>query len=399
MLSTMIRRVASGRLAGELGGGNGGSPTEQDAPDNTTEAFGAALVLEGAVGIENPLSNRERGGLYSQIIGMAVGVWLLLLAPHAGELFGGGDDEIQTTAAITSVREVTNRDDDHGTRTSYYPTVRFVDAQTGNAYVFESNVGYGQSPDIGDEVNVAYAPNNPGGAMQVSSWGKYVAPGIRIFALVLLAGCAITALLRIAALFVGIRLLRKSRAERRAAGDTRSTFAVLRDEAGTHVSPRAIGAMIAAHSLFGLERPGDGENSRLGIFGTLGLGVLFALLIPLGFFIATQTGYVGDNLTAQGVVVRADNFESVIQYEDPSGDTWQLVDRTSKTRAVGNEVLVTFAADQPDRAFIVQRGAGLWLWFFVGLGVVGVLAMVPRFVFQLLALVVGVAMIVRPRSG
>lgn len=411
MFKSLLRQVIGSQITermnstGQAGQSGLGSLLNGETTAATDEAIGATLVLEGAVGIENPLSNRERGGLYSALISLLAAIGLFIWAPLLGAVFTGAEGDIRTQATVVSVEErITveeprpeDRNQQRVERTTYFPVLEFIDEQTGSQYSFVSSLGSNQRPSIGDQIDVAYAPDNPSDAIQIGRFGHLVQPAVRGAAAIIGLIALVTIALRTVALALGFRMMRKARAERRRNGDTRSTLETLRQGVDSHVSNRAVGALILAHSIFGLERPFDSENTRLGIVGTAFVGLGLAAFIPIGLFIGTQLGYVGDNPTSAGRVVDVVAGDSVIEYMDSNGNAWQLQDDTA--REIGNQVLITYDTDQPDRAFVVKRQAAALRWFFIGIGVLGILGTVPRFLFQLGGAALGIAMIVRPRAS
>ena len=397
----------------------------------TKEAAGAVLIAEGIVGIENPFTSRSRGGLYSSLIGVLVGVGLFFYAPIVGSLLTGDADDVRVDGVVVDSIEVVTTQDDGTELTMWQPVLEYVDPATESTYTYRSSNNENERPRVGDTAQMAFPAENPAGAIVVESWGQWVRRGIVALGVFIVITGITTFVMRAGALVAGFHLLRNGRAERREHGDTRSTIEVIKDSASeiigrvesgvpedarggllatlvatrrqgrngqtVHAARDVVGATLLADSLFGLEQPFDGENTRLGVVGHFMAVVVFASLIPLGVWLGNEMGYVGDRLTATGEVVEFVEERAVIEYSSPKGETFSLVEQEKGTRVIGNQLQVVFEADSPESAEIAQRGAAALRWLLIGTGVVGVLGLTPTVLLQLAGVFVGLGLLVGVR--
>ena len=398
------------------------------------EAAGAVLITEGLVGIENPFSSRTRGGLYSSAIGVLAGVGLLLFAPVVGALVTGEADDVRVDGFAVEWVENTRTNDEGERVTTFAPVYSYTEPTTGIEYLNQGSSQRNAPGQIGEVATIAFAADNPGSSIVVQPWGQWVRPGLSVIAGIIIFTSLVTVAIRSAALFVGVRMLSGGKAERRAQGDTRSTFAVIRDSASDIVQsteaampPTArgsvlsslvairregsqggtiraakdvVGATVLADSLFGLERPFDGENTRFGIFGNAFVVAFGVLLIFGGIWLSNQRGYVGDRVTAQAQVVAVDGFGlATIEYQDHSGGTWSVVENQSENRLAGQQVQVVFDPDTPEVAVVASRGAAALRWLMTGTGILVVLALFPKVLMQAAGIVLGLGLLVSGRQS
>ena len=396
------------------------------------EAAGAVLVAEGIVGIENPFNSRNRGGLYSSAIGVLAGIALLLYAPVVGVLVTGTEDDIRVDGTITEWTEGTRQNDEGETVRFWSPTYSYEDPRTGVEYLHRSSFTESAPGNTGEIGTIAFAANNPGSSIVVQPWGKWVRPGLSVVAGLIIVTSLVVVAMRLVSLVAGVHLLTSGRAERRANGDDRPVLTVIRDSASSiidqasakmpsgsrgtllsalvavrregrdsdsiHAAKDILGATVLADSLFGLERPFDGENTRLGIFGNGLLLVLCAGLAFLGVWVGNNMGYVGDRSTAAGTVVAVDFGDATIEYEDGRGRSWSIVESDSD-RLAGQQVQVVFDPDTPEVATVARRGASAIRWLLLGTGVLGVVTLIPQMLMQMAGIFIGLGLLVGARRS
>lgn len=419
----------NGSLSGDVEALTDAARAEKDdqaARSAGKEAAGALLVAEGVTGIDNPFSSRNRGGLYSSALGIIAGVGLLLYAPIAGALFTGEPDDVRVEATAVEWMETTRRNDEGEIITLWVPTFSYVDPATGITYQ-EQTAGRQLRGAIGETTPVAFDPDNPSSVVFISPRGHWVRPVVRAFGGLFIAISLGTLVIRSVALFAGLRLLTAGRAERRATGDQRSTLTVLKDSAtaiidhaganmpagsrGTVLSTLVairregrdsesiqaakdiVGATVLADSLFGLERPFDGEKKRYGIFGNIVLTAVFAALAIFGIWLGNILGYEGDRSTAVGTVVEIVGDDATIEYRDSDGQSWSIVEDDG-IRQVGQQIQVVFEQESPEVAVVATRHASALRWLLLGIGVFGVVALVPTVVMQAAGVVLGLGLLV-----
>ena len=169
-----------------------------------TQVAGAALVLDGLVGIDNPLTGRQRAGVFGALVAALVGVGVIVLAltvvkPTVGPGY------LHTTATVDHYNtSLTNG------KTEYTAVYSYLDR---NAVRHElvSSMSSSSRPTIGSVQSVAYDPEHPDNAVITSGFEgnmwKYMVGFGALFVVVGLG----TFIVRVVTLGVGIGLLLKSR--------------------------------------------------------------------------------------------------------------------------------------------------------------------------------------------
>ena len=170
-----------------------------------SKVAGAALIADGLVGIDNPLSGRKRAGLFGSMAGMFIGVLfvvigLLWLRPTVG------DNWVTTTAAATDVQVSL---DSKGSQT-YSATYTYSD-KAGVKHTIASTMSTGSRMSVGDTVDVAYDPNKPADAsitsgLQGKAWMIFAGLGA-----ILAVVSTLTLIMRVLTLWAGIALFLKGR--------------------------------------------------------------------------------------------------------------------------------------------------------------------------------------------
>ena len=169
-----------------------------------TQAAGAAMVLDGLVGIDNPLTGRQRAGIFGSLVAAAIGVGVVVLAltlvkPNIGPGY------VRTTAVVDHYNTSLNAG-----KTEYTAVYVFTDQNQVRREV-TSSISSTSRPTIGATQVVAYDPEQPENAVITSGiegnmW-KIMAGIGALFAVLGLG----TFVVRAVTLGVGVGLLLKSR--------------------------------------------------------------------------------------------------------------------------------------------------------------------------------------------
>ena len=174
-----------------------------------TQAAGAALVLDGLVGIDNPLTGRQRAGIFGSLIAAAIGVGVVVLAlsvvkPTIGPGF------LRATAVVDHFNTSLNAG-----KTEYTAVYTFTD-QNMVRHEITSSMSSSSRPTIGATETVAYDPAQPDNAVITSGFeGNMWKFMVGFGALFVLIGLG-TFIVRAITLGVGIGLLLKSRKKKSA---------------------------------------------------------------------------------------------------------------------------------------------------------------------------------------
>lgn len=189
------------------------------------------------------------------------------------------------------------------------------------------------------------------------------------------------------------------------------------DSANPHTAGqvrRAVGGVLVADGLVGLEPPTGGKKSRPGLAGALG-GILFGIaFVAVGLFTA-GLGPDTDTSTT-GTVVAVDEFEtddgrvcrltavfSVDGQEYRAGSTGRS--STNCSKVVGGSVRVDYLAADPTQSTTADPASAWFPWVFVAAGAVMSLSSLGTALLRGASIVVGMRMVsagnrmVRDRPG
>ena len=196
------------------------------------QAAGAAMVADGLFGLENPLDGKEKrvgigGALIMALFGLAFMVGGYLIGQS---MFAADDGDVVVTGVIVDFTENT-RTRDGDTSTMYSPVVEYSDPASGEVYEVSTGWSSSSRPTIGNDVEVAFSPDNPAGGKVLSQTGSWISWAVvAVGALVFLIGIG-KFLVRLATIGFGVKLFFDGRRERKEAGDDRSVVAALVDGA------------------------------------------------------------------------------------------------------------------------------------------------------------------------
>jgi hypothetical protein len=177
------------------------------------QAIGGILILDGFIGIDNPLGEKKRPGIFGTLGGMLfAGVFMLV--PHFfGSLTGINDMTGTATATVAEVGapQTTQSSDGTSSTTCSMKASYTVDGkQYSSTSTSRSSGQCGLS--VGQTVTINYNPNNP------AAWAHDVASiksvlGIFFWAgVVVLIASIVTFVIRLLSIIFGWKLLRKGRA-------------------------------------------------------------------------------------------------------------------------------------------------------------------------------------------
>ncbi len=187
------------------------------------QAAGAAMVADGLFGLENPLDGKEkRVGIVGALIMAGVGLILMAGAYLIGRSFQADAGDVVVTGAVVDIIE--SRGDDG---IMYSPVVEYTDPASGETFEASTSWRSSSRPTIGDDVEVAFPPDNPAGGRVLSRTGGWVTWGfVAVGGILFLIGIG-KFLVRLATIGFGIKLFVDGRRERKEAGDDRGAWSRL----------------------------------------------------------------------------------------------------------------------------------------------------------------------------
>lgn len=180
------------------------------------QAVGGLLVLDGFVGIENPLGGRKRSGIFGSLIGIIVGVAFIFGGSFFADISGINKMTETTTATVTGVIQPTipavDATNKSASNNACSPQATYTVG--GKEYTQTASMGSNGacSLSIGQTIEINYDPNNPG------AWGYDVEGAktvLKIFPIIgIIFGVAslITFIIRLLSIIFGWKLLKGGRA-------------------------------------------------------------------------------------------------------------------------------------------------------------------------------------------
>lgn len=174
------------------------------------QAIGGLLMLDGFIGIDNPLGGKKRPGIFGSLIGVALGVVFLFVPSFFGGFTGTNAMTATTTATVVSVNNGSTSDGSCSAVVSYMVGNQHYQQQS----AFSSSSLCSLTP--GSTVTISYNPDQPG------SWG-YDLKSLNMFmylfmgvgALVIVTSL-VTFVIRLLSIIFGWKLLKSGRAAARA---------------------------------------------------------------------------------------------------------------------------------------------------------------------------------------
>lgn len=180
------------------------------------QAVGGLLILDGFIGIDNPLGGKKRPGIFGAVIGVVVGIVLVFIPSIFGSLTGVNKMTATTSGTVVSTSQQqstsTNTQGQQTTSTSCSAVATYT--VNGKQYTQPSSFGSSSMCALfkGETIRVHYNPNNPG------QWASDVKTVATIFSIFLWVGVAIfiisafTAVIRLLSIIFGWKLLKSGRA-------------------------------------------------------------------------------------------------------------------------------------------------------------------------------------------
>jgi hypothetical protein len=166
------------------------------------QAIGAVLIADGFVGIDNPLGQKKRPGIFGTIIAIGMAIVFIFIPS-----FSGGMMKIDNMTAITEAKVVTVGSSGESCSLTVSYTVN------GREYTKQSSMSSSNycSLSEGESISINYDPANPG------SWiygAKMVKGFLSIFfwvGIFLLISSIITFFIRLFSIIFGLKLLMAGR--------------------------------------------------------------------------------------------------------------------------------------------------------------------------------------------
>lgn len=126
------------------------------------QAIGGLLILDGFIGINNPLGGKKRSGIFGSLVGIVVGLVFVFGTGFIGNLFGINKLTATTTATVVSVGQPTSTNNDNNSGGSCTARARYT--VDGKEYTQTASSGSSSACSLtqGQTIDINYDPNNPG---------------------------------------------------------------------------------------------------------------------------------------------------------------------------------------------------------------------------------------------
>jgi hypothetical protein len=179
------------------------------------QAVGGLLILDGFVGIDNPLGGKKRSGIFGTLISIVIGV-VFLFMPFFTNVITGVDKLTATTSAtVVSVGPPSTTTSSNGQTTSSGGACSLVVSYTVDGKVYSQGSSFSSSGNCsltpGSTTQINYNPQNPG------TWARDISTLKLIMFVFPLAGGLliitgiITFLIRLFSIIFGWKLLMSGR--------------------------------------------------------------------------------------------------------------------------------------------------------------------------------------------
>jgi len=170
------------------------------------QAVGGLLIIDGFIGIDNPLGGKKRPGIFGSLIGIGMGVLFMFIPSVFNSL--SGLDKMTATTSATVVSVATSSSDSNTCALTAKYTVEGVERTSRSADSSSTNCGKA----VGDTLTINYNPQNP------SAWSSDMRTFGLVFGIFFWAGIVLaitsfgTFIIRLISIIFGWKILQSGRA-------------------------------------------------------------------------------------------------------------------------------------------------------------------------------------------
>ncbi len=179
------------------------------------QAVGSLLILDGFIGIDNPLGGKKRSGIFGSLIGVVVGLVIVFGTGFIGNLFGINKLTSTTTATVVGVSQpstTSNVNDNSDSGGSCTLQAKYT--VNGKEYTQTAQSGSSSACALttGQTIEVNYDPNNPGAWAYDLNTVKTVLKIFPIVGAIVAVTSLVTFVIRLLSIIFGWKLLKSGRA-------------------------------------------------------------------------------------------------------------------------------------------------------------------------------------------
>lgn len=172
------------------------------------QAIGGLLILDGVIGIDNPLGGTRRSGIFGSLMGIALGLVFVLSGNFMSNVFGLNSMSATTTATVTSVNQPSSSSSDSScTLQAAYTVAGKEYTQTSSS---SSSSACGLT--VGQTITINYDPNSPGKWAYDVGTLKALLNIFPIVGAIVALISLVTFVIRLLSIIFGWKLLRSGRA-------------------------------------------------------------------------------------------------------------------------------------------------------------------------------------------
>ena len=179
------------------------------------QAIGGLLILDGFIGIDNPLGGKKRPGIFGTFSGIIIGIVFIFLPSIFGGISGINKMTATTSATVIAIgapqTSTTTTDNQTSTTTSCSLTAKYTVKGMDYTQVSSSASSSNCNKAVGSTISINYNPNEP------ASWSTDVKTTKLVLSIFMYAGIFVvltsffTFLIRLLSIIFGWKLLRSGR--------------------------------------------------------------------------------------------------------------------------------------------------------------------------------------------
>lgn len=176
------------------------------------QAIGGLLILDGFIGIDNPLGGKKRIGIFGSLFGVVVGLAFVFGTGFIGNLFGINKLTATTTATVVSVSQPTGTSSDNNSGGSCTAQARYT--VNGKEYTRTASSGSSSACSLtrGQTIDINYDPNNPGAWAYDLNTVKTVLKLFPIVGAIVVVTSLVAFAIRLLSIIFGWKILKSGRA-------------------------------------------------------------------------------------------------------------------------------------------------------------------------------------------
>lgn len=177
------------------------------------QGVGGLLILDGFIGIDNPLGNKKRSGIFGTLIGIVVGLLFVFGTGFIGNLMGINKLTATTSAKVVGVSQPTTTTNSEGSSSSSC-TAQAKYMVGGKEYTQAASSGSSSACSLtaGQTININYDPNSPGAWAYDLNTVKAVLKIFPFIGAIVAIISLFTFIIRLLSIIFGWKLLKNGRA-------------------------------------------------------------------------------------------------------------------------------------------------------------------------------------------